>query len=331
MENILYKAGSNVKKLYIYSIFEMMLFATPILVPFYISIGLKESDIFLAQATFTFAIAAFEVPSGYIADYFGRKKTMVASGLMAAVGIFFYTQAASLTHILLAEIVLGIAVSLHSGVKEAIMFDSLLLLRQEAAFHARGGLLGAFGLFSEGAANIIGGALAMISLKFPLYGELMAFLFAALIATTLHEPERKLLEKGKHMQNFKKAFHELWWKNRKIFWLTMVSAVISASTFASLWFSQIFLKRTDLSLVWFGIWYALGSFAGAYGNYVSHRMRKYVSESGQWALIILLALIGFIAMYLGEGLIWVVGFTLAPRLAWGLLTPLSNDRMNHGV
>ena len=48
----------------------------PIIVLFFQSHGLSLTEIMLLQSAYSLSLALFEIPSGYIADSFGRKNSI---------------------------------------------------------------------------------------------------------------------------------------------------------------------------------------------------------------------------------------------------------------
>lgn len=319
----------NILKLYLFSAFEMMNFAVPILLPFYISIGLAPGVIFAVAALFVGVAALFEVPSGYLADMMGRRNTLILSGIVSITGVLTYANSDGLIGVVIAESLLGIGLSLRSGVREAVIYDSLILTEETHEFQKHEGTAGGIGLAAEGVSCVAGGLLAVVSLRLPFYMTAIASFIALLIILTFREPEREL-PKRNHLENLKKVFYTIWWKDPRLFWLTLLSGVICATTFAAIWFSQVYFESIHLGLAWFGIIFAIGSFVAAFGNYISHHLRGRFSERSQFIFIIAIVLVGFLGMIFIDS-IWGLLFTLLPRLAWGLVGPLSLEMTNRMI
>ncbi len=322
------KLNRNIFKIYLYSVFEMMLFTVSILLPFFVSIGLKTSDVFIVQAIFAITVAVFEIPSGYIADLIGRKKILIISELVAIIGFGIYSQAHGFATVVIAEILLALSYSLYSGVKEAIMYDSLLLLEEQSTYQQKTGKAGSLGFFSEGISCIVGGLLATISLRLPFYAQLISTVIALIIILTFVEPTRSQPKKH-HAENFKRALFEIFLKDKRMLWSSLLFASISSITFCSVWFSQILYQEKGLSVAWFGILFAIGSFAVALGSIISHRLQRRMSEWAQYMLIMAIIIIGCLGMNIPA--IWAIAFTLLPRMAWGILTPLSLEVANRMI
>lgn len=303
----------------------MMLFTVPILLPFYLSIGLQSGDVFIIQAVFAFTVALLDVPAGYIADLVGRKRILIIGSCITFAGFFLYTQVHSFTTVIISEMLLAVGFSLRSGIKEATIYDSLLLLQEQSSYQKKQGIAGSIGFISEGISCVLGGVLATISLRLPFYVQLISVGIALIIACTLVEPSRTR-PKQNHLSNFKKAFFQIYLKDKRIFWSSLLFGSISAITFCAVWLSQVLYANLGLPTVWFGIGFATGSFVISFGNFVSHKLQRHMSEKWQYIAIMVIVIIGFVGM--GINSLFAIVFTLAPRLAWGILTPLSLEVTN---
>ncbi|MGB6340698.1 MAG: hypothetical protein WBF32_13080 [Candidatus Aminicenantaceae bacterium] len=67
---------ANLWKIYSYKFISEFYLIVPILIPYYRSNLLNSTQIFTIQAAYAFSILLLEVPSGYLADVIGRKKTL---------------------------------------------------------------------------------------------------------------------------------------------------------------------------------------------------------------------------------------------------------------
>ena len=85
------KLKSNIWKYYFYEIMDGMFFSVPIMVLFWQENGLSLSQIMILQSLYSIAAVLLEVPTGYFADVFGRKKTLALGGLFWALGIITYS------------------------------------------------------------------------------------------------------------------------------------------------------------------------------------------------------------------------------------------------
>jgi len=73
---------ANLWKLYIYKFLSEFYLLVPILIPYYTANGLNSTQIFTVQAAYALSLLLFEIPSGYLADVIGRKKTMIIGSIL---------------------------------------------------------------------------------------------------------------------------------------------------------------------------------------------------------------------------------------------------------
>ena len=64
---------SNIFKIHLLKAVMWFMVAMPIIVLFFQEHGLSLSEVMILQGIYSIAVALFEIPSGYIADVFGRK------------------------------------------------------------------------------------------------------------------------------------------------------------------------------------------------------------------------------------------------------------------
>ncbi|MCR4279956.1 MAG: MFS transporter [Candidatus Komeilibacteria bacterium] len=134
-------------------------------VQFLLSHRLTLAEVALVNMAYMLSVFVLEVPTGAIADIFGRKFSFVLSCVMGAVGFIVYGLSTGISGFVAAEIIIAISTCLKSGAFHAWIVDSLAhyqwqgelttVFRREQRYVQPaaliGGLLGAqlavFGLF----------------------------------------------------------------------------------------------------------------------------------------------------------------------------------------
>ena len=104
--------------------FQVFLVIMPVAVPFFQSKGLSMQEVFSLQALFALVVLLAEVPSGYVADLFGRKRTLVVGAAFCGLGHTLLLGADGFWTLALFEISLGIGSSLISGADIALLYDT---------------------------------------------------------------------------------------------------------------------------------------------------------------------------------------------------------------
>jgi MFS family permease len=104
-----------------------MHFVSAILVPFLRDWGgLDLALILFLNAWFMLWNFVLEVPTGAVADRFGRRASLLLGCATGAIAILIYVSAPHLGVFLFAEVVLAVSYTLISGADEALLYDSLI-------------------------------------------------------------------------------------------------------------------------------------------------------------------------------------------------------------
>ncbi len=169
----------NIFRLYLIKIAKWFMLYMPIVVPFYESNGLSMKDIMILQAVYSIAIVVLEIPSGYLADVIGRRKTLIIGAMFGTIGFATYSFSYGFIGFLIAEIILGIGQSCISGADSAMLYDSLLERGEEKKYSRFEGRITSLGNMAEAAAGIMGGLLAGITLQSPLFCPVFCGIYCA--------------------------------------------------------------------------------------------------------------------------------------------------------
>jgi len=109
----------------------------PIIVLFYQENGLSMQNVLTLKAFYSVAVVIMEIPSGYFADIWGRKKTLILGSVLGCLGFVVYGFSSDFYGFLLAELILGVGSSFISGADSALLYDSLLQDKKEGTYLSR--------------------------------------------------------------------------------------------------------------------------------------------------------------------------------------------------
>ena len=317
----------NIIRLYLIKTAKWFMLYMPIVVPFYESNGLSMKDIMILQAVYSIAIVVLEVPSGYLADVIGRKKTLIIGAVFGVFGFTTYSLSYGFLGFLIAEIILGIGQSCISGADSAMLYDSLLDRGEEKKYTRFEGRITALGNVAEALAGIIGGLLAGITIRTPYFAQIFVAFIALPAAITLVEPSRKipLIKAGigeiLHIARF------ALFTDRPLRRTILFSAITGTATLTMAWFAQPFFEYTKIDIAWFGILWTTLNLTVAITSYTAHRLEKRVGQKGSILLISLLIPLGYLALsrfHLPIGLVVLYLFYLVR----GYATPVLKDYIN---
>ena len=77
--------------------------------------GLGLKDIFLLKSVYSIVLVSLDIPTGYLADAWGRKNCLITGCIVAFGGYICYSLSSTFYAFFIAEILLGIGQSLVSG------------------------------------------------------------------------------------------------------------------------------------------------------------------------------------------------------------------------
>ncbi len=294
----------------------------PIIVLFFEEHGLSLTQIMILQAIYSLSVALFEIPSGFFADIYGRRLSLFYGSIFIFSGNLIFSFFSGFNEFFVAEILLGLGYSLVSGADSAIIYDSLLEMKQDKDYTKIEGRNYGIGNISEGLAGILGGFLAVTSLNLPVYIQTIVIFFSIPIAYSLVEPKSSY-KLAKNFNSILLVVKETFLYHDKLKWYIIYSSAMGVGTLSIAWFVQPFLLELDTPLVYYGIiWASLNIITGiiSYYSYVfkNHNLLTYIS---------LLMFISFISLGLN---ITVYGFIFIVfiYIIRGIITPNLRNLIN---
>ena len=286
----------NILCLYLIKISGWLMLYMPIVKLFYEENGLKDFELFTLHAIYSLIIALLEIPSGYFADIWGRKLSLILGTFFGFVGFGSYSLFHGFTGFMVAEILLGIGQSFISGSDSAMLYDTLYDLRKEKNYMKYEGRISAAGNFAESIGGIVIFMLIFLGMKtyrIPYYIQ-TAVAFAAIpAAIMLAEPLRhkKLVPKNplKILEIIKYALLKNKPLSRNIFF----SSIIGFSTLSMAWFAQIYFYRVNLRESLFPVFWTLLNLTVGLGSVRAYRIEKYLGIRKTIFMILIFITSGF--------------------------------------
>jgi MFS family permease len=317
----------NIIRLYLIKVAKWFMLYMPIVVPFYESNGLSMKDIMILQAVYSISIVVLEIPSGYLADVIGRRKTLVIGAMFGTIGFTIYSFSFGFLGFLVAEVILGIGQSCISGADSAMLYDSLLEKGEEKKYTRFEGRVTSLGNIAEAVAGILGGVLAGITLRAPYIAQAFVAFIAIPAAITLVEPTRKVpLMKAGFLEILRISRFALF-DDRPLRRNILFSAITGTATLTMAWFAQPYFEYTGIGIAWFGLLWTSLNLTVAMSSYTAHHMESRLGQ--RWSIILIAILIpaGYLALvpfHTSAGLVILFLFYLVR----GYATPVLKDYIN---
>ncbi len=255
------RLGGNLWKLQAIRMLFYMQFFSAVLVPFFTDWGgISLAQVLFLNAWFFLCNFLFEVPTGTVADFLGRKVSLALGNLVGLVAALVYVSKPSFPVFMVAEAIFAIAYTLQSGADEALAYDSLKALGQAERAAPVIGRMESFKLGGIITGTLTGGFIAS---AYGLSAPMRAFVFPAtlafLVALTLREPPgwtraqstrtsytRILVQGGRYFLGHK-----------VVRLLAFELAITNALAWGIIWLFQPLLERSGMPLRFFGVVHAL--------------------------------------------------------------------------
>ena len=292
--------------------------------------GLTIGQVLLFDAVFFGSSLLSEVPTGVVADRYGRKTSMVSGSLVISVGFLVFALAGTLPVLLSAYVLFGVGSALMSGADDAYLFDALRAVGRVREFPAVAGRLNGLMTLTIAGFTIIGGLMATVTpLSWPIVASGVLSLTAASLAWRLEEPPR---EPGSAADSF---FATGLSATRRVLavpslrWAATLGALPWVAGFVAFTVWQPVLIGYEVPVAAFG-WVAAGMMlVAATGGWSADWFSRRLGMSG---VLLLLPVIGAIGLLGGSGgMRWVVPlFGLAP-FAQNALHPVTTVYISRRV
>lgn len=234
--------------------------------------GFSLTQVSGLEALFWVVIVFAEVPTGAVADRFGRRTSLMLSAASTTAAILVFGLATNYWIVLVSYVVWGFGLTFQSGADSALVFESLKAVGRERDYQRVAGV--GWGIFSLGTlAGMLAGApiAAATDLAFPiLLSSAIAFM-ALLMAATMKEPELALDEVRLGYRALIAESARTAWRLPAVRTMLVLSAVLMASTNASFIFAQPFLHAHDVSTQMLGVAQSPIRLGGILGAVLAYR------------------------------------------------------------
>ena len=347
-------------------------FYYPVLAVLFLDLGLSATQYTLLNFAWALSIVCVDLPAGALADRIGRRPLVVAAAVamvieMAVLCLAPIGGGAALFLVcLLNRVLSGAAEGMASGADEALVFDSLAergrstewpqVLDQVTRWQSVGmvvAMLIGGAVYDPGFMNRIGGMFGWtwglgqgITLRFPIYLNLMSAVFTLLVALRLREPahpeagEAKRQEAGQRLRVGVSVFAVVreggrWILRTPLALFVILAGVLLDSVVRLFYtFSSSYFRLIELPAASFGI---IGALLGALGFIaapVARRMAERGSTAGNFvaaAVATLFGLLGLAARWRWGGALFMIPIGMAITVVGFLVSYYLNALVESGL
>lgn len=293
--------------------------------------GLSLTQITLLDTAFFLLIVFAEVPTGAIADRWGRKVSLMLGSLALAIAVFVFGIAENYVLILVSYTAWGLALTLQSGADSALLYDSLKKLGREDDFQKINGRLWAVTSIAVLIAILIGAPIAdATSLSFPILLSAGIALVAVPVALSMKEPgHRAEGDDEPYLRTVKIGIRDAW-NNQPLRYILIYGGLVHAAIFAPLVFLQPFLNEYDVSIGNLGFWQAPVRAMGIISAFFAYRVIARLGVRGAFFAMPVALAIAYFSLA-GIGQMWVYVAFLPIGFVAGMFNPALQDYLNRRI
>ena len=271
--------------------------------------GLTYFEYMILQSYFMIIIFLFEIPSGAIADYIGRKTGLTLSALSVSLAAFMYSIYPSILLFFIAETLWALSLALSSGTNEAFLYSSLKSYGEEEKLTKVMGRNQQLNLIALTISAPLGSIIATyISLQFTMICLGLIYISAFIVTFTFTEPSYKKKERMEYLQIVKQGYKEL--KNNKILSILCFDRLfINVLIYLLFWTYQPYLRELGVQTLWLGpITSIMNITTAIFAWYIPRKMKKTNKKLKFLIFVDLLNGVAFILMGIAFG--YIVGIIM---------------------
>lgn len=163
MKELRKKLSKNLKLEYLYTVINGLNMVNFVWVLYLSYRGMNLAQIGILEGIYHGASMLFEIPTGAIADLFGRKNSMIAGRLCIAISCIMMLFASKFCMFAIVFVIQAWGNNFNSGSEEALVYDSMKLLGEENKYLRINGRIQVLIEAAQAIATVLGGIFAEYS------------------------------------------------------------------------------------------------------------------------------------------------------------------------
>ena len=248
-----YKSGlkSNIWKYFVFEALWSLVFFFPIFQIFYLARNMSITQIAFIGIAFSVARMAMEVPSGALADRWGRKKTLFLSQIFFIIGMIILIFSQSFWLFVVASMFSGLWLACYSGTGVAFYYDTLKELKREKDYEKLWGKLSLTTAVVSFIAAFVAGFLFDIMITLPYILSAVSAFLSLFVILSFTEPKfHKPAEEDSLFLHFKNSILKVT-KNEYIGFIVIFGAILAFALDYLFSYGQIYLKTIGIPIAFF--------------------------------------------------------------------------------
>ena len=295
---------SNIWKYFVFEGLWALVFFFPIYQLFYLARGMNITQIAFIAIAFSTVVLLLEVPSGMLADRWGRKKTLFLSQTFLITCNIVVIYAHSVWMFMISSAIAGLWWVCYSGTATAFLYDTLKELKRDKEYEKLSGRLYLMTSVASFIAAFSAGFIFNISMMLPyilsaVTGFLSLFVIMSFTEPRFHKPAE---EQGVFL-HFKSSVTKVITSEHLVF-IVIFSAILSSALDYVFAYAQIYFKHISIPVFMFGIIFAFGALIEGLGGWSADKIKtrynyKDIFSASLLSIILLVFALSYLNNHLG--------------------------------
>jgi MFS family permease len=274
----------NIKKNYIYTLLQNIDLTRGIWMIYLASKGMSLTQLGLLETIFHITSFFMEVPTGAVADIFGRKISRICGRVLSLISVIILLAADSFLWFAISFVFTALSYNLESGAGDALLYDSLKEIGEEDKYMKISGNKEVFYQVAGIISFLVGGYMATKSYGIAFTLTIIVAALALLQSFSFNEPsisrKREMEKKGNVFVNQIKESISVVRKNPRIGALIVFTEIILTFCTCIFYYLQNFLKGNGYNEAAIGVIYAAAYLVSALTAPQVHKIEKVIKEQG---------------------------------------------------
>lgn len=328
---------SNIKTYYLYKLLRDASMRGPILITYMTNFcGMPLQEVFFCEACCVIILALLQVPTGAVADRWGRANTVRLGCFILFAELICFASATDRTLLWIGNALWAIGASFISGADSALIYDSLKeTINDEKELDKKyreiEGKSTSYRLCLTAIMCLMVGFTAKINMRLPIIIDaIIAFIVVIIsfffVETKIHSQEKTKKSYNDHMlESIKYVF-----QRTHLIWIISFATLIGVTS--KLWFFTYnpYFEMVNLPLQYFGLVFFCLNIVCGISSYFANDITKKMNE--KWSIIFCISAIT--APMITMGLLvskWSISLVLFQNLVRGYLEPFMSNMLHKRI
>ncbi|MDR3594936.1 MFS transporter [Clostridium sp.] len=331
--NINEKLKRNISISYVYN-FLLQLNITSAIWVLYLSFkGMSLIQIGLVESIYHLAGVLFELPTGVIADLYGKKFSVVLGRLVSIISCVFMITSNSFWGFCLAFALSAAAINLNSGAGEALIYDSLKEVGEEEKYKIIWGNLAFVMSLAQGLAVLFGGILADVNFLYAYIFGTVIQIAALMAAYNFNEPpvhkENNKKQQGNLVLNQLITSVNVLKKTKVVLYLILFSSLVGSLQTTVFFYCQQYFSDMSYSKTVIAIICAISSLIEAVSSKYAYKFEAWLNLKGTLISVSLINIFSLMGLAFIKEL--ALMFFFLTSITGGLAFTIFSDYINSRI